>query len=103
MVGKSKLKSPIDILIDRTDFVCSLCKTPQSVGCDCWVKLVCEKRECSRTRLVPFDNKTMPYGTVKIKSFCPWHEKLGEFHGERYFDMEENELDYEFGIDYPEA
>ena len=41
--------SPIDTLLDRVEWKCTICGTPREKGCDCRIKLVCPS--CGRTEM----------------------------------------------------
>jgi len=57
------------------------------------VILECIVKNCPRKLKTDFDEDTMPEGTVKIKSYCPWHlEEGGKEYSELYFDKNGKEL-----------
>lgn len=45
------MKTPMDLLLDKADWRCTACGTSRSVGCDCWIRLVC--KVCDRKRSIP--------------------------------------------------
>lgn len=51
----------------------------------------CTKKGCPRKIKIPFDEKSMPKGTVRILNTCEWHDD-GDFSYESYYDKDNNEI-----------
>lgn len=84
------MPAPIEIMLDKVEFKCTRCGTPQTVGCKCFEKVMLYCPKCKRRQKSTREADDPP-GTALVTIQCPKCNG-GDFDSPKYQDKDGNEL-----------